>query len=51
MINPGMAGNGNEFCGGRTPRMRMVFAGRGNGNGNLPLTVLISSRDFRCYTF
>jgi hypothetical protein len=38
---------------GRTPGMRMGFAGRGNGNdrtrnGSLPLTVLISSREVGC---
>jgi hypothetical protein len=36
---------------GRTPGMGMSFAGRGNGNDrtqndSLPLTVLISSRDY-----
>jgi hypothetical protein len=54
------AGNGNGLCGegelkwqntGRTPGMGMSFAGRGNGNDrtqndSLPLTVLISSRDY-----
>jgi hypothetical protein len=44
--------NGN----GRTPGMGMCFVGRGNGNGrtrngSLPLTVLISSREFSFFIF
>jgi hypothetical protein len=50
-------GNENEICGEGGMRKtvtvgnRMGFAGRGNGNGrtrngSLPLTVLISSRDY-----
>jgi hypothetical protein len=43
------AGNGNELCG--EERMRKTVRGWGNGNGrtrndSLPLTALISSRDF-----
>jgi hypothetical protein len=50
MTEHGMAaGNGNGLCG--EGRMRKTVWGGGNGNGrtrngSLPLTVLISSRDY-----